>query len=276
MKKYNWTRVGTLYLTKAKYTLAHNLLIRELDKVANLTISRSILENQSSYQYSEILRDFQLYDIKIIIGIFDQDTALRLFCEIYKLKMYGENYQWIILGSYNSRRMFANFNYEANCSIEEVLMAINGTLQTRVVQNSFEFESKLNPPSNIIEGADERRKRRRRHPRAGSFQNSLTDNYEDIVIDYLDKFYENFHKNEVVQKSACLNQYFHGYAFDLLLAIFKALSMLIEENQFSCQDLNFKRSIDWFSLLNSAFNKISFRGVTVNLLFDRSLIFKKI
>ncbi len=235
-------------------------MIRELDKVTNLTLSRSILENQSSYQYMEILKDFQLHDIKIIIGIFDQNTALRLFCEIYKRNMYGENYQWIILGSYNLKTMFANFNHELNnCSKEEVLIAINGTLQTRVVQHSYEFEDRLNPESNIIEGT----RRRKKRDSIGSYQNSLTDSYDEIVHIYLDEFYENFEKDDIISKNDCLNQYFHGYAFDLLLAVFKALSTLIEDNQFSCQDLNFKRNIDWFYLLNAAFNKISFKGVTV-------------
>jgi hypothetical protein len=242
-------------------------LIRELDKWADLTISRSILENQSSHQYMEILKDFQLHDIKIIVGIFDQNTALRLFCDIYKRNMYGENYQWIILGSYNLKTMFANFNHETNnCSKEEVLIAINGTLQTRVVQNSYEFEDKFNPHSNIIEGT----RRKKRQP-SGSYQNSLTDSYEQIVRAYLDEFYENFEKDDIIRKNDCLNQYFHGYAFDLLLAVFKTLSTLIEDNKFSCQDLSFKRNIDWFYLLNSAFNKISFKGVTVSFPFHLSL-----
>ena len=279
IKKYNWTRVGTIYLTKAKYTLAHNLLIRELDKVANLTVSRSILENQSSNQYQEILKDFVREDIKIIIGIFDQNTALRLFCEIYKRHMYGDKYQWIILGSYNLKTLFAGFKqqHDSNCTIEQLHEALNGTLQTRVVQNSYEFELiKRARAAKVISGdedladkdlVDEEDESDNGQRRRGKRQ--LDEHYTEIVNEYMREFYENFDKNNILFENDCLNQYFHGYAFDLLLAIFKALSSLIESNKFSCSNVAFNRNIDWFHLLNSALSEISFVGMTGNVTFRK-------
>ena len=120
------------------------MLIRELDRITNFTLSRSVLENQNPGQFETILKEFLTNDIKIIIGIFDVTTTLRLFCEVYKQNMYGENYQWIILGTYN-REIITEFNISnLNCTQKEILTALNGTMQTRVVQYAYEYEKKVN------------------------------------------------------------------------------------------------------------------------------------
>jgi hypothetical protein len=99
IRKFKWNRIGTIYSTKAKYTLTHNLLIRELDKMGVYTQSRSVpsestVDNSSVYEV--ILNEFLANDIKIIIGLFDMETAIKLFCEVYKKSMYGKTYMGII------------------------------------------------------------------------------------------------------------------------------------------------------------------------------------
>lgn len=226
------------------------MLIQELDKWANLTMSRSILENQGSNQYEQILKEFKNNDIKIIIGIFDQTTALKLFCEIYKQNMYGDKYQWITLGSYNIKTLFVGHSHESNCTIDQILIAMNGTLQTRVVQNSYEFDRWLYDDHDELDKKEPKKLDINRH-------------YESIVNSYMKQVQESARSNLALYDNDCQDQYFHGYAFDLLLAIFKVLSTLIESDQFSCENLNFRRDVEWFYLLNGAFSKISFKGVTV-------------
>lgn len=224
------------------------MLIRELDKVVNLTLSRSILENQTSDQYDAILKDFIKNDIKIIIGIFDISTTVRLFCKIYKNNMYGENYQWIILGAYNKEIISSQFINDTECSTEELLTALNGTLQTRVVQYSHEYELKS-------------KSKKIKNPNICLLEKE----YLSIVDSYMASFSRNLGKNVFDQKEKCFNSYFHGYAFDLMLAIFKILGDLIEADKFSCSFLDFHRDINWFASLNEAFKKISFKGVTVSV-----------
>ena len=257
---------------KIKFTVifnkAHNQLIRELDKIANLTISRSILENQTMNQYESILNDFKLNDIKIIIGIFDISTTMKLFCEIYKKKMYGENYQWIILGGYNQELAFYSsssngYNHHhhhhhhlgIDCSVEQMLIALNGTLQTRVVQYSYEYED-----TSIEEKRTNERLMNDKPSLSLSKQAQLDKKYADLVDLYIERFTDTFDRHAT---SRCLYSYFHGYAFDVLLAIYKVFSTLIENRRFSCSNPGFKRNIEWFNLVNNVFKKISFKGVTV-------------
>ncbi len=263
IRKYNWTRVGTIYLTKAKYTLAHNQLIHELDKIVNVSISRSILENQKSNQYETILNEFITDDIKIIIGLFDYNTTFRLFCEVYKKNMYGKNYQWIILGTDNKRFLYSNDISIGDCTREQIFTALNGTLQTRIVQYSHEYKDKINQ-------LDKHSKFEHENSNKDFFDFkvdksfSFESYYQPIVESYLSTLIKDTKMFSF--KNMCFDSYFHGYAFDVILSIFKTLSVLIETNKFSCQNNNknmFERNIEWFSLLTNTLNKISFKGVTV-------------
>ncbi|CAF0720835.1 unnamed protein product [Brachionus calyciflorus] len=259
MKKYNWSRVGTIYLTKAKYNLAHNFLIRDMDKMANIVFTRSILENQTTEQYDSILKEFIQNDVKILIGLFDIPTTIRLFCQIYKNGMYGENYQWIILGSYSSEKILSKYQNETDCTVGQLIKALNGTLKTKVVEYSYEFDLKYQK-KNIKE----------------SNHIKLEREYEKLVNSYM-SYYRRNKQDEVWSLTSktdsnikCRNSFFHGYAFDGILAIFKVFITLIENNKFDCSNYNFTRNIDWFTNLNDAFNKISFKGVTGHVAFKNA------
>lgn len=235
------------------------MLVRELDKIdKSFTVSRSILENQTITQYNSILEDFKTNDIKIIFGIFDIATTVKLFCEIFKKKMYGENYQWIILGTYNKELSLVNSSYDIGCTREQLLIALNGTLQTRVVQYSYEYEMRLN--SNSKENKNNLKMNAKK-----SEQSQLEKKYSDLVNLYMEDYIQTFKRQS---NANCLYSYFHGYAFDVLLAIFKVFSNLIENKKFSCPNENFQRNITWFNLVNNAFKKMSFKGVTVSYEFN--------
>jgi hypothetical protein len=131
--------------------------------------------------------------------------------------MYGENYQWILLGSYDIKSLFrGNFNnQEINCTREEILIAMNGTLQTRVVQKSFEYDLKLNSDEKFEYESETSDKNfnRKFHRRSNNFD----DHYEKIIYSYINEFHQRFKSSNIMHKTNCLNQYFHGYAFDLIL-----------------------------------------------------------
>jgi len=200
--------------------------------------SESTVDNSAVYEV--ILNEFLANDIKIVIGLFDMETAIKLFCEVYKKNMYGKNYQWIIMGSYD-KSFFTTLNTSTsnhllnNCSINQIVTALNGTLQTRVVEYSHSLER-------ITEKSE----------------------FTKVVDGYFRWLKSN--KNYLIP-NACqsINEYFHGYAFDVLISIYKVLGSLIETGRFTCDRDSFERTKDWFTLLNKAFGQVSFNGVTVSL-----------
>ena len=61
--------------------------------------SFEIAESQSvADELSDQLDKLQEKDVRIILGNFDEVWARKIFCQAYKKKMYGKNYQWIIQG----------------------------------------------------------------------------------------------------------------------------------------------------------------------------------
>lgn len=218
-------------------------------------MSRSIMENQTKSHYESILNDFIQNDIKILIGIFDSITTIKFFCHIYKNGMYGENYQWIILGSYEKKNILASYKNDSECSYEQLIVALNGTLFTKIVEYSYKFDIKNRQENN--------------EPN----QSSLNTEYNMIVKSYMSQYIRNMEKDDI-DKHKCPNPYFHGYAFDGVLAIFRIFNYLLEANRLDCSKQNFHRSTDWFNYLNQAIEKISFEGVTVRKIhFKRKLIY---
>lgn len=275
IRKYNWTRVGTIYLTKTKYTLAHNLLIRELDKIVNVTMSRSILENQQSNQYETILNEFISDDIKIIIGLFDYNTTYKFFCEVYKKNMFGKNYQWIILGTNAKRFLHDNSDHvlsdDLDCTRDQILIALNGTLQTKIVEYSHEYDmgwapDEKNSDSHFVQINSNNVYKNKVESEPKEPGSEFEDYYASIVESYLSALSKDF--KMFSNKKSCFDSFFHGYAFDVILAIFKTFSVLAESKMLSCNTNMFERDIDWFSLLTNALNKISFKGVTGNVTFQ--------
>lgn len=142
----------------------------------------------------------------------------------------------------------------------ELQASLNGTLQTRVVEYTHDSEQ-------LREDFTISRKKSHFATQHEKKKSAFETHYPSIVKSYLDVINQsNMHDSYMIENNFVSNNnaYFHGYAFDVLLAIFKILSTLIENKKFSCHNSTFERNIAWFTNLNDAFNKISFKGVTVN------------
>lgn len=231
------------------------MLIRELENqnLINFTLTRSVNENENLTQYELILNELKSNDINIIIGILDLNTTLKLYCQIYKMNMFGDNYQWIILGSnmkYNLKNVIHDFNKNFNCTYDQLLTSLNGTLQTRVVEYSYEHSRKLFSTYTTK-----------------SLKKPLN-HHTELQQQLADTYMQYYSKECLSSKRSCSHySYYHAYAYDVLLTIFELIAKLISNNSFSCSSpLDFERDINWFKLINNIFNNISFNGVTVKFL----------
>lgn len=76
---------------------SHNHLLSQLDSMEDFEIA----EAQSfAEELEDQLNKLIEKDVRIILGNFDESWARRIFCEAYRKKMYGKNYQWIITGEF--------------------------------------------------------------------------------------------------------------------------------------------------------------------------------
>ncbi|CAF1431924.1 unnamed protein product [Rotaria magnacalcarata] len=108
----------------------------EVNLTRGLTYRHGSAWQANNERYIEtLLKDFKTRDVRIIIANFNQTVATHMFCQAAREQVYGSRYQWIILG-YPSSSLW--WNEPTHCSKQEIVRAMNGTLQTRVPQFSMD------------------------------------------------------------------------------------------------------------------------------------------
>jgi gamma-aminobutyric acid type B receptor len=65
LKKFNWTRVGTLYQNQPRYSLAHNKLVSDLEMIGIEVVAAQSFSDDIHYQMAK-LKD---KDVRIILGV---------------------------------------------------------------------------------------------------------------------------------------------------------------------------------------------------------------
>ncbi|CAH1111941.1 unnamed protein product [Psylliodes chrysocephalus] len=135
LKQFNWTKVGTIYQNEPRYSLAHNRLVAELD-----TMGYQVLETQSfTNEVNSALTKLKEKDTRIILGNFNEKWARDIFCEAYKLKMFGKKYQWIIMGTYTFD-WWHQLDPEFNCTQDELESSLEQTILTDLLPLSTSGE----------------------------------------------------------------------------------------------------------------------------------------
>ena len=122
LKEFNWTRIGTIYQNEPRYSLPHNTMVADLD-----SFGFEVVETQSFVNdVSEPLKKLYDKDVRIILGNFNEHFARKIFCEAFRLEMYGRSYQWIIMGSYSTEW----WNITTDCSTANLTTALESTIMT--------------------------------------------------------------------------------------------------------------------------------------------------
>lgn len=124
LKAFNWTRIGTIYQNEPRYSLPHNHLVAVMDS-ENITV----LETQSFVaDVKDSLKKLREKDVRIILGNFNEHWARKVFCEAYRLEMYGRSYQWLIMGTYSLNWWAKNDTHD--CTADELRKALDATILT--------------------------------------------------------------------------------------------------------------------------------------------------
>ncbi|XP_060807442.1 gamma-aminobutyric acid type B receptor subunit 2 [Amyelois transitella] len=133
LQHFNWTRVGTIYQNEPRYALAHNRLLADLDSNGFL-----IEETQSfATEVRTALSKLKEKDVRIILGNFNETWAMKIFCEAYKLEMYGRAYTWLLLGTYSNKWWLRR----APCSKRDLTTALDTTILTDLLPLSTTGET---------------------------------------------------------------------------------------------------------------------------------------
>ncbi|XP_055685134.1 gamma-aminobutyric acid type B receptor subunit 2 [Lutzomyia longipalpis] len=93
IRRFGWDTVTTFSQNEEIHSLAVNDLVTELE-TANISCAATITFAETDFK--DQLRMLRDLDTRIIIGSFSNELAPKIFCEAYRLGMYGADYAWIL------------------------------------------------------------------------------------------------------------------------------------------------------------------------------------
>ncbi|OQV25760.1 Gamma-aminobutyric acid type B receptor subunit 1 [Hypsibius exemplaris] len=131
-KHYGWTKINIIQ--EAEEVFVSNVEdLERLCKIANIDIvtRQSFLKDPS-----EAVRNLNRSDARIIVGLFYETPARKVFCEAYKNNLYGKRVVWLIIGWY-ADNWFEVLDPSVNCTADELRVALEGHLTTESLQRNL-------------------------------------------------------------------------------------------------------------------------------------------
>ncbi|XP_014678782.1 PREDICTED: gamma-aminobutyric acid type B receptor subunit 2-like [Priapulus caudatus] len=129
MKYMGWKRIAIIQESQEIFTLVAEALIPLLKK------ENFELITTETFHPSKSIDNLIKRDARIIFGGFYMGQAMKIFCRAYKRGLYGPKIQWIIGGWYDSKWWNTQdpSKDSANCTMDQILTAMNGYIATGAV-----------------------------------------------------------------------------------------------------------------------------------------------
>lgn len=97
IKNFKWNKVATLFYNEAIFVSQMNEFHKLLDENNITLVTSGIITDVQ--EVDVVIKRLKQYGARIIIGAFRSTKAPDIFCEIYKQKMFGKKYVWILTDS---------------------------------------------------------------------------------------------------------------------------------------------------------------------------------
>ncbi|XP_045154650.1 gamma-aminobutyric acid type B receptor subunit 1 [Echinops telfairi] len=164
-EKWGWKKIATIQQTTEVFTSTLDDL-EERVKEAGIEITF----RQSFFSDPAVpVKNLKRQDARIIVGLFYETEARKVFCEVYKERLFGKKYVWFLIGWY-ADNWFKTYDPSINCTVDEMTEAVEGHITTEIVMlNPDNTRSISNMTSQ--EFLEKLTKRLKRHPEeTGGFQ----------------------------------------------------------------------------------------------------------
>ncbi|XP_076864544.1 gamma-aminobutyric acid type B receptor subunit 1 isoform X3 [Brachyhypopomus gauderio] len=136
--KWNWTKIATIQQTTEVFTSTLDDLEQRVKEAGiEISVRQSFLTDPAV-----AVKNLKRQDARIIVGLFYETEARKVFCEVYKEKLFGKKYVWFLIGWY-ADNWFKIKDPSINCTVEQMTEAVEGHVTTEIVM--------LNPE--IVRGA---------------------------------------------------------------------------------------------------------------------------
>ncbi|XP_045204185.2 gamma-aminobutyric acid type B receptor subunit 1-like [Mercenaria mercenaria] len=125
---FKWKRIATIQETQEVFTSTVEDL-EERVKAAGIEVA---VRQNFLTDPTNAVRNLKRQDARIIVGVFYEDMARRVFCQAYKEKLYGKKYVWFIIGWYPNN-WYKVDDPSINCTSDQLKEALEGHITTEAV-----------------------------------------------------------------------------------------------------------------------------------------------
>uniref|UniRef100_G3N5N2 G-protein coupled receptors family 3 profile domain-containing protein n=1 Tax=Gasterosteus aculeatus aculeatus TaxID=481459 RepID=G3N5N2_GASAC len=127
-QKWKWTKIATIQQTTEVFTsTVDDLEVRVKEAGIEISVRQSFLTDPAV-----AVKNLKRQDARIIVGLFYETEARKVFCEVYKEKLYGKKYVWFLIGWY-ADNWFKIKDPSINCTTEQMTEAVEGHVTTEIV-----------------------------------------------------------------------------------------------------------------------------------------------
>ncbi|KAM6899495.1 gamma-aminobutyric acid type B receptor subunit 1 isoform 1-T1 [Xenentodon cancila] len=127
-QKWKWTKIATIQQTTEVFTSTLDDLEERVKEAGiDITVRQSFLTDPAV-----AVKNLKRQDARIIVGLFYETEARKVFCEVYKEKLYGKKYVWFLIGWY-ADNWFKIKDPSINCTVEQMMEAVEGHVTTEIV-----------------------------------------------------------------------------------------------------------------------------------------------
>ncbi|XP_052799303.1 gamma-aminobutyric acid type B receptor subunit 2-like [Mya arenaria] len=154
MKYFGWSRVGTIGTederSVSQLNAFHNLVQNTTNNM--VLVTAAVLTDSSNVK--NILATFKQFDVRIIVAAFRSSLAPAIFCEAYKMDLYGSSHVWILSGPLLYPMWITKANMSGlDCTREQLIKASGGhfTLDFHEMSQSQDIIISGNPAKQVYE-----------------------------------------------------------------------------------------------------------------------------
>uniref|UniRef100_W5KWH6 Gamma-aminobutyric acid type B receptor subunit 1 n=1 Tax=Astyanax mexicanus TaxID=7994 RepID=W5KWH6_ASTMX len=127
-QKWGWTKIATIQQTTEVFTSTLDDLEQRVKEAGiEISVRQSFLTDPAV-----AVKNLKRQDARIIVGLFYETEARKVFCEVYKEKLYGKKHVWFLIGWY-ADNWFKIKDPSINCTVEQMTEAVEGHVTTEIV-----------------------------------------------------------------------------------------------------------------------------------------------
>lgn len=127
-KRWGWNKIATIQQTTEVFTSTLDDLEQRVKEAGiEISVRQSFLTDPGV-----AVKNLKRQDARIIVGLFYETEARKVFCEVFKEKLFGKKYVWFLIGWY-ADNWFKIQDNNINCTVQNMTEAVEGHVTTEIL-----------------------------------------------------------------------------------------------------------------------------------------------